>query len=792
MNSIGTFYNTKRVADSTYILAILCSMLAGPVVAQQEPSVSDIRMEALDAADLLFHADTNRLKIISTGRFLKNLDDLPLEIYVISQEDILRNQYNTLTDVLTSLPGIRTSQPGSGELGESFQVWGFTGNLYTKILINGVPLKPSAVTGMPIGSQLPIRQAEKIEVVYGNASAIYGADAVTGVINIITKDANQESFVRGDVSLGQGHYYYTNFSIGGKGGKNNNILNYSFYGSKSELGDMKIKEGYDEIYNPLNYYQNIGEKFSFNGSDYAPVNLDEQALEGSGITPQQFMREHYGPSYEGTLTKPEMEDMGSSSHMMGLQLRFRGVGFSYHNMYRRTHSSIGLSPVFYKYNNPENYWGEFIQRAHLSYDKDFRNFTSSTQLSFLSYAMDNNTSQGVTFYENREKLYRYSVSNDLFFEQTFSASPAKGLEVIGGFTYNQTGALPVTNFLATPFDRADYNLFRVEVNLDSISDRFGFNPTSYNTVSGFLQSYYQVGKFRMLGGLRYDRNSRYGQALSPQLAILHRTNPHTSFRLSLGRAYKEPTLSLTYQSLAYPVNNMVYYMAVPNPQLKPELFSTLEAGFSTVLFKRLLMDQTFFIYRITDHIVPQKFATDQLNLPRPANDSVRVWVNNADAVSNVYGSMTMFRMNNILASIKLNAELSLTFQDRRDKIPGVQELVLENLKLTPRHNGKLKVTMEPIDRLYLNIESHWMTKWLRLLIPFEEVYNELFGETDGYYSMNVLVSYGLSNTLNVFMKVTNLFNEKYGSVNATFLDENLIYNPQLRRYVRFGLSYRLN
>jgi len=151
----------------------------------------------------------------------------------------------------------------------------------------------------------------------------------------------------------------------------------------------------------------------------------------------------------------------------------------------------------------------------------------------------------------------------------------------------------------------------------------------------------------MLGGLRYDRNSRYGQALSPQLAILHRTNPHTSFRLSLGRAYKEPTLSLTYQSLAYPVNNMVYYMAVPNPQLKPELFSTLEAGFSTVLFKRLLMDQTFFIYRITDHIVPQKFATDQLNLPRPANDSVRVWVNNADAVSNVYGSMTMFRMNNI-------------------------------------------------------------------------------------------------------------------------------------------------
>ena len=144
-----------------------------------------------------------------------------------------------------------------------------------------------------------------------------------------------------------------------------------------------------------------------------------------------------------------------------------------------------------------------------------------------------------------------------------------------------------------------------------------------------------------------------------------------------------------------------------------------------------------------------------------------------------------------MSSINLDAELSLTFQDRRDRIPDVQELVLEHFRLTPRHNGKLKVSMEPVKNMYLNIESHWMTKWLRLLIPFEGVYNEIFGETDGYYSMNVLMGYGLSNSLSVYVKVTNIFNEKYGSVNATFLDENLIYNPQLTRHVRLGLSYRL-
>ena len=774
------------------ILAILIGIAGQPAFCQQDTMLPEYPLEVLNADDLMFHADSSRMKIISTGRFSKNLDDLPLEVYVVSHEEILKNQYNTLIDVLNSLPGIRASQPGSGELGESFQIWGFTGNLYTKILIDGIPIKPSAVTGMPIGSQLPIRQAEKIEVVYGNASAVYGADAVTGVINIITKDADQDNFVRGDLSLGQGNYYYTNFTIGGKGGKNNNILNYAFFGSKAGLSDMNIKEGYEEVYNPLNYYQYRGNLLTIDGSDYTPLEINEQLFEGTGTTLQQFLRKQYGPGYEGTLTRPEMEDMGSSSHMMGLQLKFRGVGLSYNNMYRRTHSSIGLSPVFYKYNNPQNYWGERIQRAHLSYDKDFRFFNTSTQLSVLSYAMDNNSSQGVTFFDNRDKVYRYSASNDFFFEQTLSGSPLENLELVGGISYNQSGALPVTNILATPFDRADYNLFRVEVNLDDIENRFGYNPTSYHTLSGFLQSFYQVGKFRMLGGLRYDRNSRYGQALSPQIAILHRTSARTSLRLSAGKAYKEPALSLTYQSLAYPVDSLIYYMVIPNSSLKPELFSTLEAGFSTTIFKRLLIDQTFFVYRITDHIIPRKFSTAELGLTTPANDSVRAWFNNYDAVSNVFGSMTTLRMNDIVPSINLDAEVSLTFQDRQDKIPGVQDLVLEYFKLTPRHNGKLKVSMEPINNLYIRVESHWMTKWLRLLIPFEGVYNELFGETDGYYSMNVLASYDLSRSLNVYVKVTNLFNEKYGSVNATFLDENLIYNPQLTRNIRFGLSYKLN
>jgi outer membrane receptor protein involved in Fe transport len=189
--------------------------------------------------------------------------------------------------------------------------------------------------------------------------------------------------------------------------------------------------------------------------------------------------------------------------------------------------------------------------------------------------------------------------------------------------------------------------------------------------------------------------------------------------------------------------------------------------------------------------MPRKFATQDLDLWRPANDSARIWINNGEAISNVYGSMSTLRLDDIAKSINLDAELSLTFQERRNVIPNVQELVQEYFELTPRHIGSLKVSMEPMKRMYLNIESHWMSKWLRVLIPFEGIYKEIFGDADGYYAMNVLLSYRLSNSLNVYVNVKNLFDEKYGSVSATFLDENLVYNPQLGRHIRFGLSYQL-
>ncbi|CAG0906722.1 unnamed protein product, partial [Cyprideis torosa] len=117
-------------------------------------------------------------------------------------EEIREQGYYTLVDAIKHLSGIRVSQPGSGMDGETFLQRGLYGNTYTKILINGTPIRPSAVGAMPIGSQLPIRQAERIEVIYGPAATLYGPDAAAGVINIILKDSEYPTFAQADVEVG--------------------------------------------------------------------------------------------------------------------------------------------------------------------------------------------------------------------------------------------------------------------------------------------------------------------------------------------------------------------------------------------------------------------------------------------------------------------------------------------------------------------------------------------------------------------------------------------------------------
>ncbi len=123
--------------------------------------------------------------VITATRTRTPLENVGSAVSVITREQIERLQARTLTDLLRTLPGISVTQSGRPGSQTSVFVRGLNSN-QTLFLIDGARIT-SPLNGLVTLSNLTPDQVERIEVVRGPQSTLYGADAMGGAINIITK-----------------------------------------------------------------------------------------------------------------------------------------------------------------------------------------------------------------------------------------------------------------------------------------------------------------------------------------------------------------------------------------------------------------------------------------------------------------------------------------------------------------------------------------------------------------------------------------------------------------------------
>lgn len=135
--------------------------------------------------------------VVTASGFEQKLTDAPASISVISQQDILTRPHANLLDMLKYQEGIDigTSRDKTGQGTVSMR--GLTGE-YTLYLIDGKrqnnhgDIYPNNFGGNAFGHMPPAEAIERIEVIRGPASTLYGADALGGVINIITKKVSDQ------------------------------------------------------------------------------------------------------------------------------------------------------------------------------------------------------------------------------------------------------------------------------------------------------------------------------------------------------------------------------------------------------------------------------------------------------------------------------------------------------------------------------------------------------------------------------------------------------------------------
>lgn len=155
----------------------------------------------------------NRLSqiVVSANNTEQTQDTVTANMHVITREEIESRQYQTLTDALTSVPSVTFGL--NGGRGHAANV-NIRGSNRVLVLLNGIPLNdPSSIANTVNFESLQLDDIERIEIVRGAQSAIWGANAAAGVINIITQKATRQGSAQAGLTLGNNGYRQLNTSL---------------------------------------------------------------------------------------------------------------------------------------------------------------------------------------------------------------------------------------------------------------------------------------------------------------------------------------------------------------------------------------------------------------------------------------------------------------------------------------------------------------------------------------------------------------------------------------------------
>ncbi|MDE2436052.1 MAG: TonB-dependent receptor [Sphingomonadales bacterium] len=167
-------------------------------------------------------------EVTSAAKKPQKASDSAAAIYVITQEDIRRSSAHTIPDLLRMVPGIDVADINNSYVSVSAR--GFTSQFAANMLVmvDGASTFSSSLSGIFWDQALvPLQDIERIEVIRGPGGSLWGSNAVSGIINIITKQSVDTQGVRASIKAGN-RQQSAELSFGHQAGDN---LSYRIYGN---------------------------------------------------------------------------------------------------------------------------------------------------------------------------------------------------------------------------------------------------------------------------------------------------------------------------------------------------------------------------------------------------------------------------------------------------------------------------------------------------------------------------------------------------------------------------------
>jgi iron complex outermembrane receptor protein len=214
-------------------LALLALLLSPPLSAQPQSSPPDLVDASLE--------DLMNVEVTSVSRKEQTLASAAAAVYVISQETIRRSGATNIPDVLRLAPGVDVAQIDANAWAVSIR--GFNNRLANKVLVlvDGRTVYTPTTSGVYWDQlDVPLEDIERIEITRGPGGTVWGANAVNGVINIITKTANA---TQGAVISAGGGSQGAARGLAQYGGEAGESGTYRIFGDYLNQGNLTASDG---------------------------------------------------------------------------------------------------------------------------------------------------------------------------------------------------------------------------------------------------------------------------------------------------------------------------------------------------------------------------------------------------------------------------------------------------------------------------------------------------------------------------------------------------------------------
>lgn len=503
---------------------MLAVSYAGALQAQTPTQAEPDAVEDLDLVKLL------NVKVSTATKTSESLDEAPAVITVVTRQDIARWGYQSVAEVLTHTVGFYLTDdhilPNAGVRGMTGGHAAESGVI--KVMIDGRSVAYRTTSGNWLGVELvPLESIAQIEIIRGPASALYGADAFLGVVNIITISPEDLRPLRARIAGGfTGRNPGGRFDVAGGARAGNFDLLLGAAGEYADRSGLSLP------------------------SESPAARLPDEAT--SPIAQNLKRRSLVLQSRVG-YRNPEYGHLILSAYANGIQ---RGGDFaSWAQLTNRTDS-------------------EGRERGTTVALGQFRlNLDALVHvLPTLDFAVSSTYYQGGVLPSDRVE-----VGSDLYYIERREKN--RGVDATGELRWTPSSAFNLIVGTEAIYDRETLNWpQRIDATTGTVVPDTAASQPSRNLtdIGAYVSSNYKLIErwLKLTGGVRWDRHNRYGDQVTGRVGLTSRLSDTLVAKALYGNAFKAPSPYLLY---AQPLR---IGDVVGNPNLKPQRIHTVEGQLS--------------------------------------------------------------------------------------------------------------------------------------------------------------------------------------------------------------------